>query len=597
MLRLRRTTGTTKTTHRRLWWTLGCVLTFVTVSACELIAGIDEKVAANAGPVGPEGGTDTGPAVVGDGSTGQPDSTAAECSKHADCISKHGENWVCVKPDNKCRSLLNDDCEVVLAAGRGAPPAQKQEVLADDNTIFFGFIMDLRGSGKNAGIARRQAVELAIGDIHTVTKGIPGGAGGRRRPIAVVTCSETKDATSAADPKVPARHLIDELHVPAIIGASNSDTTIDLFNGEGLPKSTLVFSPNALSSALSSPSDNGLFWRTSATSVLQGKAIQQQVGFVEQQILDTPIDQGGAAPPLKIAFAYIGDAFGKDIFPHIRDGLIFNGVPLETGVNGATCNAMPCAGKVLVKEYSPTAQLDVLTALGNEIKSFAPHIFVAIGRKDAVQVSAAIESQNPTFLPTHLFTQGSATVDVTTLLTPNPDPNGIRARVRGTRPLASPDEAAVFLPLYTSAFPSGPASGNGVPGCFDITYLLTYGALGAPGDSTAPLTGPRMNEGLKRALDRNAAPTNVVKVGTADLPRGMDALVAGHNVNVKGVSYIFDFDTSVGEAPGKVDIWCISQQSNLFKGSGMIFDPARGDGGTTTKADGGLPPLFNCPAN
>ena len=530
--------------------------------ACQWVVGIDEKTSS------------VQPANIplADASADANDAAPAECSKNLDCVTRRGANWVCVRPEGACRSLLDGDCEVVLAGSRGAPLSQKQEVLLDDDTIFFGFIADLRGSGKNAGLARRQAVELAVSDVHSVTQGIPGGASGQRRPIAFVTCSETKDATSAPDPKVAARHLIDDLHVPAIIGASNSDTTINVFNGEALPKGTLLFSPNALASSLSSPEDRGLFWRTSTTSVLQGRAIRAQITAVEAQFL-----AGGAVAPLKLAIVQIGDVFGQDILPHVRSELTFNGVALETGVNGPTCLAAPCAAgsRVFQRQYPANPQGDVLQGLAAEVHGFAPHVVVAIGRQDAVQIAAGIEAFTPAPAPMYIFTQGAETPDLTTLLTAF-DTAGIRARVRGTRPLAAPETATVFVPLYKAQFPEGPASGNGVPGAYDIAYLLTYAALAA-GPGTMRLDGARMNEGLKRVVDRAA--TTIVKVGTPDLSRGLDAISAGQTINVKGLSYIGDFDPGAGEAPGKVDVWCISP-ANTFKSSGVVYDPV--DGGVTT---------------
>jgi branched-chain amino acid transport system substrate-binding protein len=577
--------------RRRSGGAIAAALAVGLVSACQLIAGIDEKTPGESTPAPDGSAPDTAVAAPPPDAVAPETSPGAECAKHVDCVTTHGENWVCIKPEGVCRSLLDEDCEVVLAGGRGAPPAQKEEVLTDDNTIFFGFIADLRGSGKNIGIARRQAVELAVSDIHTVTKGIPGGPGGTRRPIAVVTCSETKDATSAADPKVPARHLVEDLHVPAILGASNSDTTIDLFNGYAFAKGTLVFSPNALSTELSSPSDDGLFWRTSATSVLQAHAIQEQINLVEQELRASRPPDAGDAPPLKLALVYIDDAFGTDIFPLIRTGLTFNGVPIDTGVNGETCTSVPCGSRILVEQYAPSAQLDVLQAVARDVVGFAPDIVVAIGRRDAVQVAESVEAQNPRPLPIYLFTQGAATMDLTSLLTPDPNSHSIRSRVRGMRPLESPLVATEFVPLYNTAFPAGPPSGTGVPGSFDITYLFAYAALAAPGDAASALTGARINDGLRRVLDPKGTPYHV---GTGDLANALDTISLGHDVDMLGMSYIFDFDVDAGEAPGKVDVWCVTTPTNLIASSGEIFDPTI-DGGATTNADGGVPPVFRCP--
>src|SRR5689334_7509089 len=103
---------------------------FLALTACELIAGIEEKELAAANNDTGASPPDTGDHDAGDGA----DVSKPECGTHRECIDAHGENWICVKPEGKCQSLVNDDCDLVLAGARGATPQQKAEVLSDDNT-------------------------------------------------------------------------------------------------------------------------------------------------------------------------------------------------------------------------------------------------------------------------------------------------------------------------------------------------------------------------------------------------------------------------------------------------------------------------------
>jgi ABC-type branched-subunit amino acid transport system substrate-binding protein len=501
-------------------------------TACQWVAGIDEKESS----VGRDAAPDASDA---------PDAPAGECAKNVDCVSQRGANWICVRPERVCRPLLDEACDLVIAGARGAPIAQKQAIVASDDTLFFGFVGDLRGDAKSAGIARRQALELAVSDIHSVSQGLPG-KDGRRRPIAFVACSETKDASGRPDPQVPARHLIDDLHVPAILGASDGSATIDMLENVARPRRTLVFSPSALATALSSADDQGLFWRTTPPATAQGQALRDQIAALSDVVIG-----GGGQAPLKLAIVSASDADSKDLAAIAQADLVVDGAPI---------------GSVIVREHEPRPGADVVAALAAELRALGPHIVVALGRRDAIQIAAALEASSPSPLPHYLFAQGAESQDLTALLT-SFETAGIRARVRGTRPLGAPEIASVFVPLYNAAFPGGPTSGVGVPATYDIAFLLGYAALAA-GD---PLDGERLAGALPRVLDPSAA--DVIKVGTSDLTRAMDALADGKSIDVKGLSYTMPFDPAIGEPAGKVDVWCVSP-ANVIRSSGVTFDPA-----------------------
>jgi len=531
---------------------LGAFFAVAASAACQVLAGIDEKTAAVVVPDAQTVDVTTGP----------------ECTTNAQCIAAHSQGYVCVKDTSKCQSLFSTECDTILAGSVNATQAEKQAIYAND-------VMDLKGDGKAAGIARRQAVALAI-DAITTNQGIPGGAEGRRRPVAVVACSETKD-DGTSDPTVPARHLVDDLHVPAIIGASNSDTSSALFYNAAFPNA-LVFAPNALSSRLSAATDNGLFWRTSAADPPQAKALQQQINAIEQDLIT---NQGVNPGEARLAIVYLDNGFGSDIVPQITAGLQWNATDLGTGANGAPCATGPCdspAQRVLIRAYSDVTDLGTRNVAG-ELKFFKPNLVVAIGGADAITIATRLEEQlQNDFAPTYLFAQGAATNDLTTILTPTIGDGGLRTRVRGVRQQLPVDEATTFVGQYNLAFPAGPPDTLGVPGAYDITYLLSYAAVAAPGDAAAPLTGTRLNDGLKRVLDRDASA--VYRTTPDTVGPATDTLNAGANINLKGYSYTDPFDLDAGEAPARFEVFCVSGTGNALRPSGLVYDPAL-DGGTT----------------
>lgn len=547
---------------------LGALTAVIASAACQVLAGIDEKTAA---------------VVVPDATTTEPDgATPPECTTNAECVAARSTGYVCVKETGRCQSLFSAECDTILGGTLTATPAEKQDLYANDDTLFLGLVMDLKGAGRSTGIARRQGVALAL-DAIARNRGVPGGPGGRRRPVAVVACSETKDDGSS-DPKVPARHLIDDLHVPAIIGASNSDTTSEMFFNAALP-GTLVFAPNALSSRLSSPQDNGLFWRTSTASPAHAQAMRQQINAI---YTDLVTNRGVTAREARLAVVYLNNGFGQDLVDQIMPALSWNEASVDdaSSANGELCTTTPCTGprRVLRLSYTDTSP-EGLAALATELKFFfEPDLVVLVGGADAITIARSYEdiatTEPAVFSPSYLFAQGSATTDLTTILTANAGDAGLRPRVRGVRQRLAADEPTVFAGAYSAAFPSGPPSTIGVPGAHDIAYLLAYAAAAAPGDAGAPLTGARLAEGLKRVLDSTSTAT--FRTSADAVPAATDALAAGQTINVKGYSYTEAFDLDAGEAPSKLDIFCVSG-SNVLSPSGQTYDPST-DASTGTYA-------------
>jgi hypothetical protein len=97
--------------------------------------------------------------------------------------------------------------------------AQPDEI-ANDATIWIGTLFPL--TGPNAalyGIASSNAAELARRDFAEVAHGLPSD-GGARRPIGIIACDGAADFARAL------RHLVDDVHVPAILGLRESGTEI-----------------------------------------------------------------------------------------------------------------------------------------------------------------------------------------------------------------------------------------------------------------------------------------------------------------------------------------------------------------------------------
>lgn len=314
-------------------------------------------------------------------------------------------------------------------------------------------------------------------------------------------------------------------------------------------------------------------------------ALQQQINAVERDLV---ANQGVSSGDARLAIVYRDDGFGTDIVPRITGGLTWNGAALGVAPNGATCTSAPCdaTARVLVRPYSDVTDNGKNNVAG-ELKFFKPNLVVAIGGGDAVTIASKLEGLlADDFAPTYLFAQGSATSDLTTILTPTPGDGGLRTRIRGVRQLLAADEATTFAGQYNLAFPAGPPDTLGVPGAYDITYLLAYAAVAAAGDAGTALTAARLNDGLKRVLDPDASA--VYRTTPDTVGPATDTLNAGTSINVKGYSYTNAFDLDAGEAPARFEVYCVASTGGALRSSGLVYDPAL-DGGTTTGT-------FSCPS-
>jgi ABC-type branched-subunit amino acid transport system substrate-binding protein len=510
--------------------------------------------------------------TAGGGGDGGP---SQACASNQECITKfNGEAATCVKATGLCQRLLNADCTEVIVGKSSDTAAQRSEIVGNENTIWFGFISDLQGSNKLRGVATRNAVALQVNEFHAQTRGIPGGPMGSNRPIGFVICSETPDATTAVDVKRAGKHLIEDLHVPGILGPSGTDPSIELLNSYALKDDVVLFAPSTASAGLTSFQDKDLFWRTSPSGVVQARALQRQIVELEAKVraANTTLTQ------VKLAVVYGDDAFGIDISNAAKTGL---------SINGASVTAASNVPNFLLKSYNSSATAtaaDYATTAG-ALSTFGAHIILVVGRGESPKLLTALEAMPATIRPEYLFTTAGQTSSLLAALQANT--NNIRSRTRGVVPF-TPALGASFKALYDGTFPqpANPPTTFGVPGAYDIAYLFSYAALAALKADPKPLTGPRLVDGLKRVLKG----ADQVNVGIADINTAFSKIQAGTDISVKGVSYEFPFDLAIGEAPHRFDVWCVGSTGGMaaYKVTGQVFDPR-------ATAPGDLTGSYTCP--
>ena len=179
------------------------------------------------------------------------------------------------------------------SAAPSAEAADFQPVEAGDRdlTLKIGTILPQSGGLAFLGPPEEAGVQLAVNDINAAGLGIN----------VDVTFRDSGDTTTDTA-TVSVTDLLSK-DVSAIIGAASSGvskTVIDQITGAGV----VQFSPANTSDAFTTYADNGLYWRTAPSDVLQGEVLGTQIA-----------DDGNAT----LGLIVLNDAYGTGLAKYTSD--------------------------------------------------------------------------------------------------------------------------------------------------------------------------------------------------------------------------------------------------------------------------------------
>lgn len=446
------------------------------------------------------------------------------------CTEAAGERAVFVPATNSCAKLGSADCTVIEGS------------TDDDNTILYGVLLAQTGASGASGIARANSARLAVREINEATRstgGVPSpDACAPARPIALVVCDDNEDPAGNHDRKRAARHLVDELHVGAILGGSTSGSTTDLATNVTLPGGALLFAPSSTAVALTglaNATTNGvrLLWRAAPSDVVQSQVLALQVASLEALVRQ---ENGGT--PVKLAVIWKRDSYGQGLNDALKTVGSLNGKPFTAPENTAL---------YLEQGFDPTKPAD-LDAAVTSLAAFKPNIVLLAGTAETITgVMVPYEAvANPK--PRYLIPDGPRKPELITAVTGN---DNLRTRIRGTVPgVVTPLADNFFYDRYKVAFPeNNPTLSYGMAGSYDAIYLFTY--------ALAATTGSPSGADFAKGLARTAGASPRVDVGPASISQGIQAMVDGRTINFNGASGPLDFDVSIGEAQSDYTIFCI----------------------------------------
>lgn len=460
------------------------------------------------------------------------------CAQNADCYSAKGEHFICKRPPGQsrgtCVDLESPDCAMVYGDWK------------DDDAFIFGSVLPTTGPDLSTGKACENAITLAIDEFTGVSglPAVPGPGSRRRRPLVLVGCSDQSSPDIGAR---AARHLAEDVGVPAILGAQWSGVTRRIAYDVTIGAGVLLLSPTATAISISDMEDDGLVWRTAPSDIYQGAAMAHYVPVLEQQVRAARSLATDAK--IKVALLYQHTDYGTSLSSKINDDLMINGLPAADPAN-ASYFRMRDYGEV----NSPNA--DAVT----EALEFRPDIAIILGTNEGVtKILEPIEDRwaneaQGAPRPRWVLGDGGQIHELWDYVATNED---LRKRITGTVPGSTNRLFVNFQQQYLSKFRDGTSPAVfGPAGSYDSVYLLAYAAVSL---GATPVTGHTLSSGFSALVPRQGA--QPVNVGYNSIAPTFGVLSNAGTIDFNGASGPLDFDLTKGEALSDIQIWCLPKDA------------------------------------
>jgi ABC-type branched-subunit amino acid transport system substrate-binding protein len=353
-------------------------------------------------------------------------------------------------------------------------------------------------------------------------------------------------------------HLIQELHVPAIIGPNTSQDTLTLSQTLSIAAGTVLMTPSAVASSIADLNDEDLTWLMAPSDVQRAPLMIKQINDLETQL-----KAARNKSTLKFGIIFRDDALGQGTKSALVP-LLINGKSLTDPTQfNVTVN---------IDGYSPTApNQDALVA---KYRDFAPDIIALAGTAEAVtRVMSPLETawtapDRPYYVTIdsvkvpELFAAAAASAD-------------LRSRVRGTGITQTSQSRLVytnFTLAYSGRYGQQPGAASTGPS-YDAAYSIAY-ALAATKD--LPVTGKNIAAGLRKLA---GGPT-LIEVGRTRAVAAFTKLSGGgdgggENITAIGTFGPLEWDSTGSPVSAALEMWCVTAPEGGMPGaasSGLFYD-------------------------
>ncbi len=462
--------------------------------------------------------------------------TDGQCSTHQDCVEQHDDHWICRRPERTCVSLLSPECKVV----RGDDTR--------DDAVFVGVLSPAGGMGQFVG-----AADLVREDFTRTVGGLPLAGRDEARAFVLIGCGFEFNG----DPLPAARHLVETVGVPAIVGPASSSDTISVAQSVAIPRGVLVITPFAQSDLLTDLADDDLVFRTAPRTSLGAPMFAAIVSDEEATVRSER-----SLEKIKVALVAPRNAYGIALGAATTELLRFNG--------GRTADQNEQDGQFLSVSYDPSAEDFERDLAERVVVDFTPDIVVMLAAYD-IRPLRAIEQAWPSdgkAPPYYAADAGGAAPEALAFV--GSRPSSLRTRIRIANFF---DPERRLYQQYTAriarAFGDSPLL-KGASVVYDAVYALAYGIVAA-GD--APLTGSAISDGMRRLVGSG----ETVDVLPEHIERAIELLQSDEDVDLEGASGPLDFDEH-GDVTADGSIGCLVRNEETQEISpvfaGQIFRAA-----------------------
>ncbi|HYQ40491.1 MAG TPA: ABC transporter substrate-binding protein [Polyangiaceae bacterium] len=518
----------------------------------------DAGSAGRGGSDGHEGGSGGKPSDEPGGEGGMAGEVdKGDCSTNQECTDRFSEGAVgtgeaggagvipgaCIKkPVPHCVKLLTEDCDGITGD------------YTNNQAIFVGSLFSTKGPTAATNLPRQQAAALGIEQIN-MAGGVPAGStSANARPLVMVSCDESTNLVRAAT------HLVDDLHVPAIVGPNTSQDTLDVSTKVTVPGGTVVMSPTGVASSIAALSDNDLTWLMVPSDVQRAPLMINQIG-----VLETTVKSERSKSTAKLGIVFRNDALGIGTRTALND-LMINGKSLANNEN------------VQINPYNG-ADADQ-QALVAKYLEFLPDIIVLAGTAEAItKVMVPLETQWPknasdqdlTPRPYYVLIDSTKVPELLTAVSGNG--HDLAKRVRGTGinpgPMGSDsaDTYNGFLVDYGVRYNGASATISGMGPAHDAAYAI---GLALAATHTEEVSGASVAEGLRKL----AGGATKLKVTGPNVLPAFQKLAAGEKITAIGTFGALDWDPNGAVQGGTLEMWCIggTTAKPAYASSGLLFD-------------------------
>lgn len=462
------------------------------------------------------------------------------CTTSRDCSERLDEPAYC-RPDGVCTRVLTPECTQIVPDG----------ALSRDHVILTGFMAPVHGQSASEGTPLRQGAELALREIEAVTNGIPSADAGPQPHLAMLVCHDSPDALNALErPINVARHLVDTVRVPAIIGPSKRPpNAVDIITEVTSPGGVLTLSPSATHARIPDLEKAGLFWRTVPSDEILVDAWRYLILGVSQSLWEKGIVP--KTEPPKIIYVARADSYGATLRDQFREEILTE--PPATYV------------------YDLGKEVD-WESMANEIAAARPNVLFAFSTSEFVrELLPRIEQRwSGGKRPYYMLFEGNQVPELLAEVDKNQE---LGTRILGTAPGTRRSELfTVFRGRFEQAF--GHTPGSLAEFAYDAAYLLAYAVARAKKQHPTGLE-------LARAM-RTMSCISAIKVhaSEATLAAGFGAAAEAACVNFEGASGPLDFDNDTGQAPNDYGVWCAARDAsgNAFPSLEDIYFDVEGPG-------------------